>query len=84
MDDERGKKMNSTKTSRKECIQIASKMLNLTVADFMVNHPILVERLNDVERMIQRVKGPAGVLRSTQAIATIVCVYLESEGKKLS
>ena len=75
--------MNSTQTSRKECIKIASKMLNLTVADFMNSHPILVERLNDVERMIQRVKGTAGVLKSTQAIATIVCFYLESEGKKL-
>ena len=73
--------MNSTQTSRKEYIRIASKMLELTVAEFMAQHPILVERLNDVERLIQRAK-PDGKLRSSQAIATIICVYLESEGKK--
>jgi predicted Zn-dependent protease len=51
------------------------------VADLISTHPILVERLNDVERLIQRVKKD-GKLRSTQTIAMIVCNYLESEGKK--
>ncbi len=73
--------MNSIQLSKKEYVSIASRMLNLTVADFIAAHPILIERLNDVERLIQRVKKE-GKLRSTQTIAMIICNYLESEESK--
>ena len=64
-----------------EYIQIAAQMLSMSKNEFIDKHPLIVERLDDIDRLVRKAK-PDGGLRSTQIIATIICEYLEQEGRQ--
>ena len=56
-------------------LQIAAKMLDMTVGEMYESYPGLAEKLTRINDKILKVK-PYGIFHSTQTIATIIDDYL--------